>query len=74
MTDKEKAIMDYKELCRFLIKEAVNLSDDFFEILNENAGEYPFSFSGPERVIEVHDRIREYLKYASIAYELIDTE
>jgi len=68
MTDKAK--LDYKELSMFLLRESVNVCDDFLEMLNENCACSPFYFSGPRSILEAHSKIGEYLKYANITYQI----
>lgn len=68
MTEKPK--FNYNELSGFLLSEAIRLTDDFIFLMKENDGKNAFGFSGPEEVIELHQKIGKYLEYASIAYHL----
>lgn len=70
----EEVLMDYKELSSFLLKEAIKLTENLLDLMKENNGKTPFYFSGTEIVIRDYKNIGEYLKYASIAYELWEPE
>ncbi len=70
MSEKENPKLNYQQLSMFLMKESTHMTRELLEDMQENDGPTAFYMSEPEEIISKHNKIGEYLKYASVAYDL----